>query len=137
MQARLGRDEGSLGREIRAVGQRETLDAFDNVGAAGKSARRKARRQQSVLRRLAGVERLAHRPELRFEPGRLCPGNADRRCGCLGIETEEPGAGRRGAERTDRPGRVKTEVVVPRLQRGADATGRLISRDKGGDDLTP
>jgi hypothetical protein len=95
MQPGFGHGEGGFGREIRAVRQRETLDAFDNVGAARKSARREAGRKEPVLRRLAGVERLAHRPELRFEPGRLRPGDAERHGGRLGIETKEPGAGRR------------------------------------------
>ena len=137
VQPGFGRGQRGFGREIRAVRRRETLDAFDDVGAARKSARSKARREQPVLRRLAGVERLAHRPELRFEPGRLRPGDAERHGGRLGIETEEPGAGRRGAKRADRAGRVKTKIVMPGLQRRADPAGGLISRDEGGDHLAP
>ena len=98
VQPGFGCGESGFGREIRAVGQREALDAFDNVGAARKSASGKARRKKPVLRRLAGVKRLAHRSELRFEPGRLCPGDAERHGACLGIETEEPRASRRGAK---------------------------------------
>ena len=109
-----GCGERGSGHEIRTVRQCEALDAFDNVGAARKSARGKARREQPVLRRLAGVERLAHRAELRFEPGRLRPGDAECRGGRLGIETEQPGAGRRGAKSADRAGRVKAEVVMAR-----------------------
>ncbi len=48
---------------------------------------------------------------------------------------KEPGAGRRGAKGADRAGRVKTEIVVPRLQRRADPAGGLIPRDEGGDHL--
>ena len=39
VQPDFGCGQGGLGREIRAVRQRKTLDAFDNIGAAGKSAR--------------------------------------------------------------------------------------------------
>ena len=132
-----GAASAASGDEIRAVRQRETLDAFDNVGAAGKSARGEARRKEPVLRRLAGVERLAHRSELRFEPGRLRPGDAERHGGRLGVETEQPGAGRRGAKGADRAGRVKTEIVMSGLQRRPDPAGGLIPRDEGGDHLAP
>ena len=81
------------------------------------------------------MERLAHRPELRFEPGRLRPGDPERHGGCFGIQTEQPGAGRRRAKGADRAGRVKTEIVMPRLQRRPDPARGLIARDKGGDHL--
>jgi len=137
VQPGFGCGEGGFGREIRAVRQRETLDAFDDVGAARKSACGEARRQQPVLCRLPGVERLAHRPELRFEPGRLCPGDAERHGSRLGIETEQPSAGRRSAEGADRAGRMKTEIVMSWLQCRADPARGLVASDKGDDHLAP
>ena len=92
--------ERRLGVEIGAVRQRETLLAFDEIGAAGKAAGGEPGRQKPVLRRLAGMERLAHRAELRLEPGRLGAGDAERLRRHIGIEAEQPGAGRR---RTEQP----------------------------------
>src|SRR5271166_4790690 len=137
VQSSFGCSKGSFGREIRPMGRREALDAFNDVRAARKSARGEARREQPVLRRLAGVERLAHRPELRFEPGRLRPRDAERHGGCLGIQTQQPGAGRSGAKGADRARRMKAEIVMSRLQRRADPAGGLISGDEGGDHLAP
>ena len=85
VQPALGLGQRGLGREIRAMGQRKTLDTFEDVGATGETADRKARREQPVLRRLAGVERLAHGAELGFEPSRLRAGDAERDGGRLGI----------------------------------------------------
>src|SRR6516165_2702486 len=103
--------EGVFGGKVRAVRQCETLDAFDDVGAAGKAALGEARRQQPVLRRFAGMERLAHRAELRFEPSRLraCDTQCDR--SRLAIETEEPTTGRRRPKASDGTGRMKAEIV--------------------------
>ena len=119
--------------EIRRVRRREALVAFDEVGAAGKAARGEPGGEQPVLRRLAGVERLAHRAELRFEPGRLRAGDAERAAGRLGVEAEQMRAGRRGAERADRAGRVKAARVMAGAQRHADAAAGLVAGDKGGD----
>src|SRR5437870_2809723 len=110
-----GRQRGCR-REIRTVGHREPLDAFDNVGPARKAARGEAGGEEPVLRRLAGVERLAHGSELRFEPGRLGTGYAERRRSCRGIEMEEPGAGRGSTKTADGGGRVETEIVMAGLQ---------------------
>ena len=135
VEAGFGRREGGFRREVRPMGQRETLDAFDDVGAARKAALGEARREQPVLRRLAGVERLAHRAELRFEPGRLRAGDAERHRGRLGIEAEQPGAGCRRTKAPDRAGGVKAEIVMAGLQCRADAAGGLVAGDKRGDDL--
>src|SRR6185437_15925262 len=56
--------ERRLGMEIATVRLGKTLVALDEVGAAGKATRGEPRRQEAALRRLAGVERLAHRTEL-------------------------------------------------------------------------
>ena len=129
--------ERLLGAEIGAVRQREALLAFDEIGPARKAARREPRRQQAVLRRLAGMERLAHRAELRLQPGGLRAGDAERARGGLGVEAEQAGAGRRGAETADRAGRVKAEIVMARAHRRADPAGGLVAGDKGGDHVAP
>jgi len=134
--ARRGRQR-RLGSDIGAVRQREALLAFDEVGAAGKAARGEARGEQPVLRRLAGVERLAHRAELRFEAGRLRAGDAECPGGRISVEAEQVCTGRRGAQRADRAGRVKAAVVMAWLERHADAAGDLVAGDKRGGDLTP
>src|SRR5205807_8610367 len=51
---RLG--QGLLGVEIRAVGESKTLLALDEIGAAGEAAGGQPRRQEAVVRRLAGME---------------------------------------------------------------------------------
>ena len=127
--------ERRRGSEIGAVRQCEALLAFDEVVPARKPARGEAGREQSVVRRLAGMERLAHRAELRFEPGRLSAGDAERAGGCFGIEAEQVGAGRRGAKATDRAGGVKPAVVMAGPERHADPAGDLVTGDKGGDDF--
>ena len=129
--------ERRLRIEIRAVGQRETLLAFDKVGAAGKTARGEARREQPALRGLAGVERLAHRAELRFEPGRLGAGDAERARRSLGIEAEQPRAGGRGAKAADRPGGVKAAVVMAGPHRHSDPASGLVAGDERSDDVAP
>jgi len=119
------------------VGQGEALLAFDEVGPARKPARGEARRQEPVVRRLPGMEWLAHRAELRFEAGCLGPGNAERLPRHCGVEPEEARAGRRGAENAHRPGGVEAEIVVAGTQRHADAAGGLVAGDKRADDLMP
>jgi len=101
MKPGLGRRQRRFRRKIGTVRRGKPLDAFEQIGPARKSARREARRQQPVLRRLAGVERLAHCPELRFEPGRLGPGDAERRRRGLSVKPEQPDAGRRRAKAAD------------------------------------
>src|SRR5690242_1464097 len=98
VKAFLGSSPSGFRREIRTMGRREALHAFDDVGAAGKAARGKARRQQPVLRSLAGVEGLAHRPELRFEPSRLRPGNAERSRSRDRLQAQKPSASGGSAE---------------------------------------
>src|SRR5215470_19047976 len=136
VEAALGLGQGGFWREVWAMREREALHAFDDIGTARKPARREARRQQPILRRLAGVKRLAHRAELRFEPGRLRPGDAERDGGRLGVEAEQLRACRRGPEAADRAGRMEAEIVMPRPQRRADSAGGLVTGDKGGRDLT-
>ena len=126
-----------LGRKIGTMRRGKALDAFDEIGPARKPTCRQSRRQQPVLRRLAGVKRLAHCPELRFEPGRLGPGDAECRRGLFGVESEQPGAGRRRAKAADRRGRVKAEIVMPGLQRHADPAGGLVAGDKRGQTSRP
>src|SRR5690349_13471932 len=87
-----------IGVEIRALSLGEALLAFEHVATAGEAARRKRRGNQAILRRLAGMERLAHGAEHRFEPGRLRPGDAERGGGSCRVESEEMGARRRRAE---------------------------------------
>ena len=100
--------------EIGAMRQREALLAFDEVGATRKAAGRQPRRQQAIVRRLAGVEWLAHRAELRLEPGRLRAGDAERLRRLRGVKAKQVGARRCGAKCTDRAGGVKAEIVMAR-----------------------
>ena len=130
---RLG--ERLLRMEIGGMGPGKALLAFEKVGPAGKPARRQPRRQEAVLRRLPGVERLAHRAELRFEPGCLGSGDAERLRRGLGVEPHQVRAGRRRAERADRAGRVKAAAVMPGPDRHADPATGLVAGDKGGDDI--
>ncbi len=81
------------------------------------------------------MERFAHRAELRLEPGRLGPGDAERPRGGLGVEAEQMRAGRRRAKRADRAGRMKAAAVMSRPHRHADAALRLVTGDKRGDDV--
>jgi hypothetical protein len=83
------------------------------------------------------MERLAHRPELRFEPGRLGPGNTERIRSRGGLQPQKSGASGCGAKTADRPGRVKAEIVMPGLQCRTDTAGSLIPSDKSRNKLTP
>src|SRR6516162_7485663 len=112
VKALLGSCPSGFRREIRAMGRREALYAFDDVAAAGKAARGEARRQQPVLRGLTGVEGLAHRPELRFEPRRLRPGNAERSRRRDRLQAQKPSASSGSAETSQCPGRMKAKIVV-------------------------
>ena len=135
VKAALGRRQRRLRRKIRTMGRGETLHAFEKIGAARKPARGKTRREQPILRGFSRVEGLAHRAELRFEPGRLGSGDAQRHRRGLSIEVEQARTRRRRSKAADRRGRVETERVMPGLQRHADTANGLVASDKGGDDL--
>src|SRR6185437_3396794 len=88
--------------------------------------------EHAVLRRLAGMERLAHGAEHRFEPGRLRPGNAERGGGGGGIEAEQVGGAGRRTEAADGRGVVEASGIMAGRDQRADAAEGLVAGDEGG-----
>ena len=96
------------------------LCGFENVGAAAEAARREARRSDTGRGRVARVQRLAHRAELRLQARGLRAGDAERARRRLGIETHQIRRGGRGAEAAERAGRVPALRVVRTAEIAAD-----------------
>ena len=124
--------------EIGAVRAGEALGAFQHVAPAGEAARREPGRKQAVIGRLAGMERLAHRAEHRFQPRRLGAGDAERNAGGVRVQPHQMRAGGGRAEAADGAGGVKAQtVVMAGFQGDAEAAFQLVAGHEGGDHRRP
>ena len=109
----------------------EAHRAVQDIEGAGDAGGGADRGERAGVRRVAGVERLAHAggAEGLLEPAGEGGGGGDGVRGALGVAAEEERGGRGGAEGADGAGGVPVAVVA-RLHGDADAAGHLVA---GGD----
>src|SRR5689334_9907698 len=98
--------------------------------SALKAALGKERSEETVLRGLAGLQRLAHGSKHRLEPRRLRAGDAECGRGLVGRKSQKMRASgcRREAARSS--GRVESAVVMIGRDQEANAAGDLKAGDK-------
>ena len=121
---RLGQRIGRI--EVGAVRAGEALGAFDHIGAAGEAALCQSCGEQAVIRRLAGMQRLAHRAEHRLQPRRLGARDAERGGELLRIQSQQMRARRGGAEAAEGAGGVEAKRVVVARARAAGRAGIAV-----------
>src|SRR5690242_21882554 len=90
---------GSLWMEVRTVSTGEPLSALDDVQPAGKATHRQLRRRQSMIRRFACMQRLAHGSEHGLQAGCLGCRDAKRSFKPLRIQPQQMRACCGGAEK--------------------------------------
>ena len=121
--------------EIGAHRLRKPLSDAQNIRGAFKAAFRQKRSDHAVLRRFAGVQRLAHRPELGLQTSALR--TRDRQCvlGAALVELQQMRACQSRGKTSDRGGGVEAPRIVSRPDQQADPAARLVSGDESGDDM--
>ena len=133
---RLGQRIGGI--EVGAVRAGEALSAFHHIGARREAALRQSCGEQAVIRRLAGMQRLAHGAEHRLEPRRLGSRDAEGGGEFLRIQAQQMRARRRGAEAAEGAGGVEAErVVVARCEQQAEPALQFIAGDERGQHVLP
>ena len=125
------------GAEPGSVRGLEPLVALDDLDAAREPTRGQRRRQQTVCRRLAGLQRLGHGPEHGLQPRRLGPRDSQRVQPALLVELEQTRAGRRGAEGAKRPGGMPAQRIVARTDERPQAALDLDSGHQCRQQLRP
>ena len=117
--------------ELRGRGhRREAARPLENARARREPRLRQERGAVAVLRRAAGMKRLAHRPEHLAHAGRLRAGQAERPDHLLLGEPHQLADGRGRAEDAGGAGDVPAEVVVRRVDAVGDARRRLEAVDE-------
>ena len=122
---------------VRRLHGGEAARPFDAALAGGEARLRQQRRRVAVLRRAAGMKRLAHRAEHLAQPGRLRGRQADRPHHLLLVKPEQLADRGRRAEHAGGAGDVPADIVVRGIDRVADARLGLEAEDERVDESRP
>lgn len=114
----------------------EALRGLQDIEAPGQAGAAECGRLDCVARRHAGVERLGRRAELALDPGRQADRHAHRPRHGGGVEADEPGDARRGADRAAGRCRMPADSVVRGIDADADG-GLSLQPDEIGIDQCP
>ena len=126
---------GQIGDADERAGKPRAL--VEDAGRAREPLAREQRGQDPVHRRLAGMERLAHRPERLLEPRGLGARDPERSSELLGGEAQQLPRGRHRAEVTEHRGDVPAPVGEQRADDSPDPRLDLEAGDESGDRVAP
>jgi hypothetical protein len=110
-----------LGVEVIALRGSEALVAFERIGAGGKALGGEARRTQAMLGGRAGMQWLAHRAEVGFQPGGLGGGDAEGDGELLFVQAQHAAGRGGGGEGADRARDVEALLVMAGRHKAAHA----------------